>query len=505
MNGEFLEALEQLQKEKGIAMESLLETVQAAMASAYRKHYGVQEEIRIEIDRLNNTMRFFVRRPVRTELEEGEPADATPDEQPTPAEQEAPVPDQAAATAPASTVAVSERTPPALATPALAPDAQAADAEEQPEEEEPEIEYEEEELDASIFGRIAAQTAKQVVVQRIREAEREITFGEYIERIGEVITGEVQRKDGRNVYVSLGRVEALLPPHEQIPGEPYRFNDRLKVFVSAVRKTTKGPEIVVSRSDPSLVTRLLELEVPEVADGIVEIKSVAREPGARSKVAVVSRDEQVDAMGACVGHRGARVQAVVEELGNEKIDIVRWSDDMAKYLESALSPAKVSKVIVREGEQAATVVVPDNQLSLAIGRRGINVRLAARLTGWKIDIRSETQYAQELAGIEEEQVEVPEGGGRVRIYELAKRVAVPTRDLIDVLREEGIEVKSHASTVSAEQAESICELLSGGAEPAAVTEEVDEDLASALAAAAAAMAATEQASEEGEAEPDGQK
>jgi N utilization substance protein A len=244
------------------------------------------------------------------------------------------------------------------------------------------------------FGRIAAQTFKQVVVQRIREAERRKIFDDFNERVGEVITGTVQRREGRNVIIGLGKLDAVLPPQEQVETEPYRFNDRIKIYVLEVRDTAKGPQVIVSRTHPSLIRRLFELEVPEIADGIVTIKSVAREPGARSKIAVMSRDEKVDPVGACVGHRGSRVQAVVNELYDEKIDIVRWNQEIGAFIGEALSPAKAVKVTVNEEQKSAFVIVPDNQLSLAIGKAGQNVRLAARLTGWRIDIRSEAQVAR---------------------------------------------------------------------------------------------------------------
>jgi N utilization substance protein A len=230
-----------------------------------------------------------------------------------------------------------------------------------------------------------------VVVQRIREAERRKVFDEYNDKVGEVVTGVVQRREGRNVIVNLGKLDALLPIQEQVETEPYHFNDRIKVYVLEVKETPKGPQVIVSRTHPSLIRRLFELEVPEIADGVVTIKSVAREPGARSKIAVMSRDDKVDPVGACVGHRGSRVQAVVNELYDEKIDIVRWNADTSIFIGEALSPAKAVKVTVKEEEKSAFVVVPDNQLSLAIGKAGQNVRLAARLTGWRIDIRSEAQ------------------------------------------------------------------------------------------------------------------
>ncbi len=405
MNGEFIDALEQLQREKDIPMTALIETVEAAMASAYRKHYGANDDVRLEIDFDNRTVRVIARTLVDGEA----PEDGQDDDQ--------------------------------TAT----------------------VTYEEHEVDAADFGRIAAQTAKQVVMQRVREAEREIVFDEFSHRVGEMITGEVQRKDARNAYVAIGRTEALLPANEQIPGETFRFGDRLKLYVLDVRKTTRNPQIVLSRRHPGLVVRLFEQEVPEVFDGVVEIRSVAREAGARSKVAVTSREAQIDPVGACVGHRGARVQSIVDELRGEKIDIVRFSDEPAEYLKSALSPAKVSQVVLREEDRSAVVVAPDDQLSLAIGRRGQNVRLAAQLTGWRIDIQSHTQWeTQAQRAADEEAKAAQEEARRVRVYELAKELEVPSPELVEIMQEEGMEVTSHASSVSAAEADIIRDLLLGG-------------------------------------------
>lgn len=398
MNGEFIDALQQLQKEKDIPMSSLLQTVAAAMSSAYRKHHGVNEEVRVEIDPAKRTVKMFAQRPV------------------------------------------------------VQTDEDTADGQQQ-------VIYQEHEIDIAEFGRIAAQTAKQVVMQRVREAERERDYDEFIDRIGEVVTGEVQRRDAHQVYVALGRVEAILPVREQIPGEPYRFNDRIKIYILDVRKTSKGPQIILSRTHPTLIVRLFELEVPEVYEGIVEIKSVAREPGVRSKVGVQSHDAQVDPVGACVGHRGARVQAIVDELRGEKIDIVRYNEDTVEYLRSALSPARVGQVVLNEVEHSAVVIAPDDQLSLAIGRRGQNVRLAAQLAGWKIDIRSRSEWAEAAeAGVEPEAAEGP-----IRAYELAREVGVASRDLVAILQEEGVDITSHASNVTPEQAQMVRELLMGGA------------------------------------------
>ena len=410
MDGEFIEALEQLQKEKDISMASLLQTVEAAMSSAYRKHYGTQEDVRIEIDPGARRVRMFARRALVALTPEGELPEILPDD----------------------------------------------------------VEYEEHEIDTADFGRIAAQTAKQVVMQRIREAEREMVFDEYSARLGEAVTGEVQRRDGRNVYIALGRVEAVLPSYEQIPGESYRFGQRIKVYVLEVKRTTKGPQIHVSRTHPSLVTRLFELEVPEVYEGVVQIKSVAREPGARSKVAVWSNDAQVDPVGACVGHRGARVQAIVDELRGEKVDIVRLNEETPAYIKAALSPARVKDVVLHEDARAATVIAPDDQLSLAIGRRGQNVRLAAQLTGWKIDIRSEAQWAAQVeAGLAPvakpaAPATAPALPEKIRVYELARELGVESRDLVEILQEEAVNITSHASTITSEQAKMVRDLLLGG-------------------------------------------
>ncbi len=348
MNGEFIEALQQIAKEKDIPLDTLIETVESALATAYKKNYPVNTEIKVRIDAHKSAQspyRVFTERIV-VEGPTEDPAEITLDE--------------ARRDEPEKMIG----------------------------------EIVETEIEQKYFGRIAAQTAKQVVVQRIREAERRKIFDEYNDKVGEVVTGVVQRREGRNVIVNLGKLDALLPVQEQVDTEPYHFNDRIKVYVLEVKETPKGPQVVVSRTHPSLIRRLFELEVPEIADGVVTIKSVAREPGARSKIAVTSRDEKVDPVGACVGHRGSRVQAVVNELYDEKIDIVRWNAETSLFIGEALSPAKAVKVTAKEEDKSAFVVVPDNQLSLAIGKAGQNVRLAARLTGWRIDIRSEAQVAR---------------------------------------------------------------------------------------------------------------
>lgn len=347
---EFIEALQQIATERNMPLDTLIETVEAALATAYKRNNVMHGEVKVRINSTKSASEPFKVFCEKTIVEEVSNDHVE--------------------------ISLYEAH-------RIDPDKMVGETVEIP-------------VPLGNFGRIAAQTAKQVVVQRIREAERRKVFDEYNEKVGEVVTGIVQRREGRNVLIGLGKLDALLPAQEQVETEPYRFNDRIKVYILEVRDSAKGPQVVVSRTHPSLIRRLFELEVPEIADGIVTIKSVAREPGARSKIAVMSRDEKVDAVGACVGHRGSRVQAVVNELYDEKIDIVRWNADQGVFIAEALSPAKAVKVTLNEDAKSAFVVVPDNQLSLAIGKAGQNVRLAARLTGWRIDIRSEAQVARQM-------------------------------------------------------------------------------------------------------------
>src|ERR1700752_3934734 len=262
----------------------------------------------------------------------------------------------------------------------------------------PEDQIEREDVTPENFGRIAAQTAKQVILQRIREAEREMMYEEYKDRQGEVVTGIVQKAgDRNNVLMDLGKVEALLPRSEQVDGERYEQGSRIKAVITEVRSGTKGPQVILSRRDPELIKTLFELEVPEIADGLVEIRGVAREPGYRAKIAVESHAQGVDPVGACVGPRGSRVRMVVSELRGEKIDIIPWNTEPARFVAKALSPARVREVYIDDESRDATVIVPDDQLALAIGKEGLNARLAARLTGWKIDIKSDSEFAQQEA------------------------------------------------------------------------------------------------------------
>ncbi|MGM9539189.1 transcription termination factor NusA [Anaerovibrio sp.] len=339
-------AFRELGVEKGINPEILFDAIEAALVAAYKRNFNAAQNVRVALDRTSGQYHVYA---IKTVVEEAE--DSIQE----------------------ISLAMAQQ---------ISPDYQLGDT----------LEVE---VTPANFGRIAAQTAKQVVVQRIREAERGIIYEEFSSREGDIVTGIVQRVENRNVYVDLGRTEAIMQQTEQIANEEYVVNDRIKALIIEVKNSTKGPQVLLSRTHPDLLKRLFELEVPEIHDGIVEIKSVAREAGMRSKIAVYAKDESVDPIGSCVGHRGFRVQAIVDELRNEKIDIVKWSEDPAVYIANALSPAKVVSVDVAENEKMSRVVVPDYQLSLAIGKEGQNARLAAKLTGWKIDIKSETQAEEE--------------------------------------------------------------------------------------------------------------
>ena len=348
MNHEFMEALDELEKDRGIDKEVIIDTIEQALLTAYKKNFGSAQNVRVSVDREGGEVRVYSQRRVVDESDlydtflEIELADAIK----------------------------------------IDPSYQLGDIIEN-------------EVTPKDFGRIAAQTAKQVVVQRIREAEREIVYNEFMDKENEIVTGEVARVNKNIVYVNLGRIEAIMTQAEQIPGEHYQAGQKIKVYILEVKKTNKGPQIVVSRSHPGLVKRLFEFEVPEIFEGIVQIKSVSREAGSRTKMAVKSIDEKIDPIGACVGPKGSRVKNIVDELGDEKIDIIKYSDDPAEYISASLSPSKVEKVEVNEEEKSALVVVPDYQLSLAIGKEGQNARLAAKLTNWKIDIKSESQAKQD--------------------------------------------------------------------------------------------------------------
>ena len=342
MNVEFISAIQELGKEKGIDSELLFRAIEEALVSAYKKNFGSNQDVKVEMNKETGEFHVWA---IRTVVDKEELAD--------------------------NEISLE--------------DAQVIDPRYQIDD------VVEIEVTPKNFGRIAAQNAKQIVVQRIREAEHGMVFERYQSREQDIVTGVIQRMDKQNVIIDLGKVEAVLAVNEQIPGEIYQCHDRMKTYILEVKRTSKGTQVMVSRTHPGLLKRLFELEVPEISDGVVEIKSVAREPGMRSKISVYTQDENIDPVGACVGHKGMRVQTIVNELRGEKIDIVKYSEDPAQYVANALSPAKVVSTEVNMDEKICRVVVPDYQLSLAIGKEGQNARLAAKLTGWKIDIKPLSQ------------------------------------------------------------------------------------------------------------------
>ncbi|MFL0249854.1 transcription termination factor NusA [Clostridium neuense] len=346
MNQEFIQALKEIVGEKGISEDMLFETIEDALVAAYKKNYAKVAEnvhnVKVTLDRDNGEIHVYSQKKVVEEVFDN-------------------------------------------ITEISLDDAKKINSVYQLDD------MVDIEITPKSFGRVAAQAAKQVVVQRIKEAERSLIYNEFQEKEFDIVTGTVLRKDKGNVLIDLGRIEAILTPSEQIASEDYVYNSRIKLYIVEVKNTTKGAQVVISRTHPGLVKRLFELEVPEIYNGIVEIKGIAREAGSRTKIAVYSNDENVDAMGACVGQKGIRVQNIVNELRNEKIDIIKWSKLPEEYIANSISPAKVVDVEIDEENKSAKIVVEDNQLSLAIGKEGQNVRLAAKLTGWKIDIKSKSQ------------------------------------------------------------------------------------------------------------------
>ena len=348
MNINLAKVLEEIEKEKGISKDILIEAIESAIVSAYKKNYTNNiDDIKIDISSDTGEIKVFTRKTIVQKA--SEPLNEI-------SEDDLPISDKEKYNI-GDTILI-ETTP-------------------------------------KEFGRIAAQTAKQVIVQKIREAERNVIYEKYIDKERDIVTGIVQRIEHGNVIIDLGRTEAILLPNEQIRNEEYYKGKRIKIYILEVRKTSKGPKIFASRTHPELLKRLFELEVPEIHEGLVEIKNIAREAGKRSKVAVYSKDERVDPIGACIGDRGSRIKSITMELTDEKIDVIRWSDDDKALIANSLSPAKVITVNLFEKEKTATVVVPDQQLSLAIGKEGQNARLAAKLTGWKVDIKSESDYKEE--------------------------------------------------------------------------------------------------------------
>jgi len=340
-NAELIEALKQIVKEKGIDEDIIFEALETSLVTACKKDFGANYNVKVVVNRETGEFSCFIQKNVVEVVEDDSTEISLEDAR------------------------------------LISPSYEIEDV----------VDIESTPKD---FGRIAAQTAKQVVLQKLREAEREIVYNEYVTREKEVITGVVQRREGKNIIVAFGKTEAVLTPNEQVITEEYTPNERIKVYVNEVKQTTKGPFISVSRAHPELVKKLFLQEVPEIYDGVVEIKSISREAGARTKIAVYSNNPDVDAVGACVGQNGHRVNAIVNELGGEKIDIIDYSEIVEDFIAAALSPSKVIDVLLEPEEKVATVIVPDYQLSLAIGKEGQNVRLAARLTGHKIDIKTET-------------------------------------------------------------------------------------------------------------------
>ena len=348
MNKEFFEALEELSVEKGINKEYLLDAIESALVTAYKKNFNSQENVKIVIDEEKASIKVYSLKEVVEEV--FDPAIEISVESAQKYKKRAEIGD----------VVEVEITP-------------------------------------KDFGRISAQTAKQVIIQKIREAEREIVFSEYSDRQGEIVSGLVQKVDKNVMIVDLGKIEGVMTANEQIEGEEYHVNDKIKAYVLEVQKNSKGvPQMLISRTHPGFVKRLFELEIPEIYEGLIEIKNIVREAGSRTKIAVYSKDMNIDPVGSCVGPRGIRIQNILNELRNEKIDVVEWSEDPVQYIASALSPATVLAVDINQDDMSSKVVVPDNQLSLAIGKDGQNARLSAKLTGWKIDINSESQIKEEM-------------------------------------------------------------------------------------------------------------
>ncbi len=354
-NKELILALEELEKEKGIKKDYLLESIETALVTAYKRNFDSLENVKVQMDQKTGATHVYSLKEVVKRVMDKE-----------------------------TQINVKEAQK-------INPDFKEGDTVET-------------EIVPRDFGRIAAQTAKQVIIQKLREAEREIIYTEFNDRKGEIVSGLVQKADHNIVVMDLGKLEGVMPSKEQIPTEHYRVNDKVKGYVLDVERGSKGaPQVIVSRSHPDFVRKLLEFEIPEIYEGVIEIKSVSRDPGYRSKVAVYSPDPNIDPVGSCVGQKGVRIQNVINELNGEKIDVIEWNEDPSIYIASSLLPAQILAVDIKEEEKFAQVIVPDDQLSLAIGKSGQNARLAARLTNWKIDIKSETQFREMLMNAQKEE------------------------------------------------------------------------------------------------------
>jgi transcription termination/antitermination protein NusA len=456
MSQEIVDAVREIEREKGIESGTLVAALEDALLAAYKKTPGASRHATVELDDRGDFRVYSIDIPADIEVRLLDEARERAIEELERIEEE-----------------TGEKNHTLLADDDLDLDWSQV----------PENQIEREDVTPENFGRIAAQTAKQVILQRIREAEREMMYDEYIDRVSEVVTGIVQQTgDRRNILVDLGKVEALLPGPEQVDGERYEQGSRIKAVIREVRTGTKGPQVILSRRDPELIKTLFELEVPEIADGLVEIRGVAREPGYRSKIAVESHAQGVDPVGACVGPRGSRVRMVVSELRGEKIDIIPWNPEPARFVAKALSPARVREVYLDDESKDATVVVPDDQLALAIGKEGMNARLAARLTGWKIDIVSDSEFAQQEAeaafGGDGEQGE-DVSGRCAAVLSNGKRcpnASLPGSKYCGVPAHQALatrEPDDEANPIVAEE-EPELEELSDTAEPEAVTEDAAE-------------------------------
>ncbi len=404
MNLELRRLIDQVSRDKGIDKELLISAIKDAVRSAARKKYGPKLDIEVDYKDDTGEIEVFQYKEVVEEV-----------------------------TDPLTQVSLEEGRQ-------IDPECEAGD----------QLGFK---MDASQFGRIAAQSAKQVIMQRMKDAERDLVYEEYKDRKGEIISGIVQRLDQDGIIVNLGRTEAVLPPSEQVPKEIYHKGERLRAYILDVKRQSKGPQIILSRTHPNFLVALFEAEVPEIADGTVQILACAREPGSRSKIAVASRDSDVDPVGACVGLKGSRVQNIVQELRGEKIDIIPWSPDVARFATNALQPAEVSRIILNQATQTMEVIVPDDQLSLAIGKRGQNVRLASKLVGWKIDVKTESKYSKSLKdgylsllripGVGEMTASVLHEAG----YTSAKEVAESSVE--DLMAATGLHEKKAASLIEA--------------------------------------------------------
>lgn len=421
----FPQVVAQIESERGITKEVLMDAMKVAIISACKKKFPNQENLEVEINPENGEMKILANKTAVTEVNDENLEILTKEAK------------------------------------KINPDIKKGEV----------IKID---VTPKDFGRIAAQTAKQVIIQRIREAEKNGIFDEFKAKEGDIVTGTVQRQEFRNYLINLGRVESLLVPSEQIPGELYQTRDHIKVYIAEVSKTSKGPLIKVSRTHPGLLKKLFDLEVPEIHDGVIEVISVAREPGKRSKVAVKTNDPDIGAIGTCVGHMGSRINSIIKELGNEKIDIVEFNDNPRLYIANSLKPSKISKVVILDEEKKeAVVIVPNDQLSLAIGKSGQNVRLAAKLTNWKIDILSEDEYknkeeeiskileqkmkekiAKDKASLEEEEnnkKSKKSKTAKVKVKDLAKELNITAKELIEKAKKAGITLKSSASTITDDQ------------------------------------------------------